>query len=171
MKANLSTTLDVWEVEYNRHPPAFDPTNGMMFNSHRRNCFAPNFMRRPTASIVIILTILSRAQGATPNGTPTTGKTVAAWLPGGGRRRGGLPTIDGLPIYKRMNNQLTAYQMNSGEKTWSLPVGETPKEYENHPLLEGIDVPNSGGTGWSSSDGGWRFIGADESFERGYGSD
>ena len=132
------------------HPPAADPTNGMMFNSHRRNCFAPNFMRATNG--------IDRdnpnypepgAGGATPNSTPTTGKTVAAWLPGGGRRRGGLPTIDGLPIYKRMNNQLTAYQMNSGEKTWSLPIGETPKEYENHPLLEGIDVPNSGGTGWS----------------------
>ena len=84
--------------------------------------------------------------GATPNSTPTTGKTVVAWLPGGG---GGLPTLDGLPIYKRMNNQLTAYQMNSGNKSWSLPVGESPDEYENHPLLEGVDVPNTGGTGWS----------------------
>jgi len=84
--------------------------------------------------------------GATPNSTPTTGITVAAWLPGGG---GGLPTIDGLPVFKRMNNQLTAIQMNTGGKTWSLPVGETPDYIKNHPLLEGIDVPNSGGAGWS----------------------
>jgi quinoprotein glucose dehydrogenase len=39
--------------------------------------------------------------------------------------------------------------MNTGEKTWSLPVGETPDYIKNHPLLEGIDVPNSGGAGWS----------------------
>ena len=71
---------------------------------------------------------------------------MVPWLPGGG---GGLPTIDGLPLYKRKNNQLTAYQMNTGEKVWSLPVGETPDAIKNHPRLEGVDVPNSGGTGWS----------------------
>jgi quinoprotein glucose dehydrogenase len=48
-----------------------------------------------------------------------------------------------------MNNQLTAYQMNTGEKAWSLPVGEAPEEIRNHPLLQGVDVPNSGGEGWS----------------------
>jgi quinoprotein glucose dehydrogenase len=132
------------------HPPAADPTSGMMFNSHRRNCFAPGFMGATNGVARDNPNYPEPGEGgATPNSTPTTGKTVAAWLPGAGRRRGGLPTIDGLPIYKRMNNQLTAYQMNSGEKGWSLPVGQTPEEYENHPLLEGIDVPNSGGTGWS----------------------
>jgi len=84
--------------------------------------------------------------GATPNYTPTTGTTVAAWAPGGG---GGLPTIEGLPLWKRMNNQLSAFQMNTGEKIWSLPVGETPERIRNHPLLAGVDVPNSGGVGWS----------------------
>jgi glucose dehydrogenase len=82
----------------------------------------------------------------TPNSTPTTGKTVAAWLPGGG---GGLPTIDGLRVFKPMDNQLTAYQMNSGEKAWSMAVGPTPDSIKNHPLLEGVDVPDTGGVGWS----------------------
>ena len=62
--------------------------------------------------------------------------------------RGGLPTIDGLPLYKRMNNQLTAYEMNTA-KNPSHPVGETPEAIKNHPRLEGVDIPNSGGTGWS----------------------
>ena len=129
------------------HPPVADPSTGMMYNSHRRNCFAPGFMRptngedRDNPNYPV-----PGEGGATPNSTPTTGITVAAWLPGGG---GGLPTIDGLPVFKRMNNQLTAIQMNTGEQTWSLPVGETPDFIKNHPLLEGIDVPNSGGAGWS----------------------
>jgi len=129
------------------HPPVADPTTGMMYNSHRRNCFAPGFMR-PTNGVDRDNPNYPEPGegGATPNSTPTTGVTVAAWLPGGG---GGLPTIDGLSVFKRMNNQLTAYQMNSGEKAWSLPVGETPEEIANHPLLEGIEVPNIGGTGWS----------------------
>jgi len=129
------------------HPPTADPTMGLMFNSHRRNCFAPGFMR-PTNGVDRDNPNYPEPGegGATPNSTPTTGTTVVGWLPGGG---GGLPTIDGLPIYKRMNNQLTAYQMNSGDKVWSLPVGQTPAEYENHPLLQNIDVPNVGGAGWS----------------------
>ena len=129
------------------HPPVADPTTGMMYNSHRRNCFAPGFMR-PTNGVDRDNPNYPEPGegGATPNSTPTTGVTVVAWLPGGG---GGLPTIDGLSVFKRMDNQLTAYQMNSGEKAWSLPIGETPDNIQNHPLLEGIEVPNIGGTGWS----------------------
>ena len=84
--------------------------------------------------------------GVTPNSTPTTGKTVAAWLPRGG---GGLPTLDGLRLYKPMDNQLTAYQMNTGNKTWSIPIGPMPDSIVNHPALEGVDVPETGGQGWS----------------------
>jgi glucose dehydrogenase len=129
------------------HPPVADPSTGMMYNSHRRRCFAPGFMR-PTNGVDRDNPNYPRPGegGATPNSTPTTGVTVADWLPGGG---GGLPTIDGLSLYKRMNNQLTAYQMNTGEKTWSLPIGETPDAIKNHPRLQGVDVPNSGGDGWS----------------------
>ena len=129
------------------HPPVADPSTGMMYNSHRRNCFAPGFMR-PTNGVDRDNPNYPEpgVGGATPNSTPTTGLTVAARMAGGG---GGLPTIDGLSVFKRMNNQLTAYQMNSGEKVWSLPIGETPDDIKNHPLLEGIDVPNVGGTGWS----------------------
>ena len=39
--------------------------------------------------------------------------------------------------------------MNTGERIWSLPIGETPERIRDHPLLAGVDVPNSGGVGWS----------------------
>jgi quinoprotein glucose dehydrogenase len=48
-----------------------------------------------------------------------------------------------------MNNQLTAYDMNSGDKRWSLPVGETMESISKHPLLTGVEIPNSGGAGFS----------------------
>jgi quinoprotein glucose dehydrogenase len=48
-----------------------------------------------------------------------------------------------------MDSQLTAYNMNSGAKAWSLPVGPTPDEIKNHPLLAGVDAPETGGLGWS----------------------
>jgi glucose dehydrogenase len=94
------------------HPPVGDPSTGLMFASHARNCFAPGFMR-PTNGVDRDNPNypIPGQGGVTPNSTPTTGKTVAAWLPGGG---GGLPTIDGLRVFKPMDNQLTAYQMNSG---------------------------------------------------------
>ena len=129
------------------HPPTADPISGMMFNSHRRSCSAPGFMR-PTNGVDRDNPNYPEpgSGGATPNSTPTTGRTVVDWLPGGG---GGLPTIEGLPVFKPMHNQLTAYQMNSGDKLWSVPVGETRAAIRNHPLLEGVDIPNSGGEGWS----------------------
>jgi quinoprotein glucose dehydrogenase len=99
------------------------------------------------------------AGGATPNTTPTTGTTVSAWLPRGARRPTdaqdpfvsptGLPTVEGLRLYKPMDNQLSAFQMNTGERSWSLPVGETPERLANHPRLAGMDLPNTGGAGWS----------------------
>ena len=78
--------------------------------------------------------------------TPTTGTTVAAWKQGG-PATGRLPLIDGLPVYKPLNQGLAAYDMNTGEKLWDVPVGQTPERFKNHPLLKGVDVPNSGGTG------------------------
>ena len=129
------------------HPPVADPTTGMMYASHRRGCNAPGFME-PTGGEDREVTdyAVPGDGGATPNSTPTTGTTVSAWLPGSG---GGLPTIEGLRLYKPMDNQLTAFQMNTGRRIWSLPVGETPARIRNHPLLAGVDVPNTGGVGWS----------------------
>ena len=48
-----------------------------------------------------------------------------------------------------MHNQLSAFQMNTGERVWSLPVGETPESITNHPLLARVEIPNTGGFGWS----------------------
>jgi glucose dehydrogenase len=130
------------------HPPVADPATGLMFNSHSRNCTAPGFMR-PSNGVDRDNPSYPEpgAGGVTPNSTPTTGRTVAAWLPGGGG--GGMPNIEGLRLFKPMDNQLTAYQMNTGDKIWSLPVGETLESIRNHPILAGVDIPNSGGIGWS----------------------
>ena len=131
------------------HPPVADPSTGMMYASHRRTCSAPGFMR-PTDGVDVDEPeyAVPGADGATPNSTPTTGTTVSEWLPGGGAP--GLPTIDGLRLWKPMNNQLSAFQMNTGERIWSTPVGETPERIRNHPLLAGVDIPNAGGAGFGS---------------------
>ena len=57
--------------------------------------------------------------------------------------------IDGLPVYKPLNQALAAYDMNTGEKLWDIPIGETPERIRNHALLTGAEVPHTGGTGHS----------------------
>ena len=130
------------------HPPVADPSTGLMYASHRRTCSAPSFMA-PTGGVDVDNPnyAVPSATGATPNTTPTTGTTVVAWLPRGARRPtdaqaqfvrvSGLPTLDGLRLYKPMDNFLSAFQMNTGERSWSLPVGETPEAIRSHPRLAG----------------------------------
>ena len=142
------------------HPPVADPSTGLMYASHRRACNAPTFMA-PTGGVDVDNPNYATpgAGGATPNSTPTTGTTVVAYLPRGARRPTdgqdpfvsptGLPTVEGLRLYKPMDNQLSAFQMNTGERSWSLPVGETPEMLANHPRLADLDLPSTGGAGWS----------------------
>ncbi|MDE0394588.1 MAG: PQQ-binding-like beta-propeller repeat protein [Gammaproteobacteria bacterium] len=57
---------------------------------------------------------------------------------------GGVGTIDGIPFYKPPYGRITAIDMNTGEILWWIPNGETPERISNHPLLEGVDLPNTG---------------------------
>ena len=129
------------------HPPTADPETGLLYSSHTRNCSAPAFME-PTGGIDDPREEYAApgAGYATPNYTPTTGTTVAAWLPGGG---GGLETIDGLRLWRPLDNALSAHRMGTGRRIWTIPVGETREQIRNHPRLAGVEVPNSGGNGWS----------------------
>jgi quinoprotein glucose dehydrogenase len=34
--------------------------------------------------------------------------------------------------------------MNTGEHLWWIPNGETPDRYTDNPLLDGVDLPNTG---------------------------
>ena len=130
------------------HPPVADPSTGMMYTSHHRNCFAPGYMSPTNGQDRDNPNYATPGDGGvTPNSTPTTGTTVAAWLPGGGG--GGMPTIDGLRLFKPMDNELTGHNMNTGLHAWSLPVGPTLERITSHPRLAGIDIPDSGGVGFS----------------------
>ena len=131
------------------HPPVADPTTGIMYASHRRTCSAPRFME-PTNGVDEERGLPGYSEEAwrgRERHTPTTGTTVAAWAPGMGREF--LPSIRGLPVYKPLLMGLAAYDMNTGEKLWDIPVGETPSNIADNPLLEGVEIPQTGGTGHS----------------------
>jgi glucose dehydrogenase len=129
------------------HPPVADPTTGIMYAPYNRQCSAPSFMV-PTNGVDVPRGLPGRSEEAwrgRERHTPTTGTTVAAYEPGGPREP--LPLIDGLPVYKPVFQMLAAYDMNTGEKLWTQPIGETPERIRNHPLLQGVEIPPTGGTG------------------------
>ena len=131
------------------HPPIADSSTGIMYASHNRSCSAPSFLV-PTNGVDEERGLPGQSPEAwrgRERHTATTGTTVAAWAPGGPREF--LPMIDGLPVYKPLYQALAAYDMNTGEKLWDIPVGPTPERITNNPLLSGVDISNTGGTGYS----------------------
>ncbi|HUF75991.1 MAG TPA: PQQ-binding-like beta-propeller repeat protein [Longimicrobiales bacterium] len=129
------------------HPPIADPTTGIMYAPHSRNCSAPTFLV-PTNGVDEERGLPGRSAEAwrgRERHTPTTGETVAAWAPGGPREP--LPLVEGLPVYEPLYQGLAAYDMNTGDKLWDIPIGQTPERLTGHPLLQGVDIPPTGGTG------------------------
>ena len=129
------------------HPSIADASTGIMYASHRRGCSAPRFMV-PTNGIDEprgLPGMSAEAWRGRERHTPTTGTTVAAWAPGG--IPVSLPLIDGLPVFKPLYQALAAYDMNTGEKLWDIPIGETPERILNHPRLQGVGDIATGGTG------------------------
>ncbi|MCH7532132.1 MAG: pyrroloquinoline quinone-dependent dehydrogenase [Gemmatimonadetes bacterium] len=47
----------------------------------------------------------------------------------------------GLPLFKPPYSQLTAFDMNAGEKLWSVPVGDGPRDHE---ALRHLQLPRLG---------------------------
>ena len=57
---------------------------------------------------------------------------------------GGVRGPQGLPIFKPPYGTITAIDLNTGDHVWQIPNGHTPDAIRNHPLLEGVDVGNTG---------------------------
>ncbi|MEX2572432.1 MAG: hypothetical protein WD737_14125 [Gemmatimonadota bacterium] len=110
------------------NPAALDPTTGILYASHGPSC-GGGFLA-PGADMDL------------PDDLMTTGTTISQWVAGPG---GGITGPQGLPIYKPPYNRLSAYDMNTGERIWWIPIGETPENVRNHPALQGVDLSNTGG--------------------------
>ena len=52
-----------------------------------------------------------------------------------------LPGPRGLPLFKPPYSQLAALDLNAGEKLWSVPLGDGPRDHE---ALRGMDLPPLG---------------------------
>ncbi len=105
---------------------AADPSAGILFVASRRAC-----------SVASLIPGSERDDGS-PEGP--RGRTVVDFVQG----PGGFPSLEGLPIFRPPYGTITAIDMHTGEHLWQIPNGETPDFIREHPLLEGIDVGNTG---------------------------
>jgi hypothetical protein len=112
------------------NPPTFDPTTNILYVSHGPGCGGGYLMPGIDADV--------------PDALATTGTTISQWVSGPG---GGTPNVRGLPIYRPPYNRLSAYDMNTGERLWWIPVGEVAANIREHPDLQGIDTSGFGGGG------------------------
>jgi quinoprotein glucose dehydrogenase len=112
------------------NPATFDPTTNILYVSHSRSCSGGGLQPGQKAD--------------RPDAMSTTGTTIAQWVNGSG---GGLQGPQSLPIFKPPYNRLSAYDMNTGERLWWIPIGQTPTAVSNHPMLRGRNLGETGGGG------------------------
>jgi len=53
-------------------------------------------------------------------------------------------TVFGLPLLKPPYGRITAVDLKTGEHLWMVPHGNTPDAIRNNPMLEGVEIPNTG---------------------------
>jgi quinoprotein glucose dehydrogenase len=112
------------------NPATFDPTTNILYVSHSRGCSGGGLQPGSKAD--------------EPDAMSTTGTTLSQWVNGPG------PALQGpqsLPIFKPPYNRLSAYDMNTGERLWWIPIGQTPQAVSNHPMLRGRELGETGGGG------------------------
>jgi len=102
-------------------PTSADPETGIMYVSSGKGCTAP--ILRPCTEI-----------------DPTSDMRYCTVGPGG------VPGIEGLPIFAPPYSTITAIDMNTGDHLFQIPNGDTPRRIREHPLLQGVDLPNTGQT-------------------------
>ncbi len=109
--------------------PAFDPETGILYVTSQKGCSTR---------------MMVPGEEADTRWDRPTGTTINKFAVGSGGRG---PNIRGLPVYKPPYSKITAIDMNTGEHLWWIPVGETPQRYLDHPMLEGVELPESTGSG------------------------
>ncbi|MFT7471844.1 MAG: glucose dehydrogenase [Kiritimatiellia bacterium] len=107
-------------------PAAADPESGILYVTSSTGCTAR---------------VLGPGAEADLRWNAPTGTTFADYAV---VRSASPGRIQGIPITKPPYSRIQAIDMNTGDTLFTLPVGETPDNIANHPLLAGVDVGNTG---------------------------
>jgi quinoprotein glucose dehydrogenase len=119
---------------------SFDPdTNFLYVHSHANVYMNALVPANPAQSDMGYVAGQARAGGAGARGAGPAGARA------GGRGRAG--TVQGLPLIKPPYDQITAYDMSTGEIAWQKTHSSTPDDIRNHPALKGLDLPRLGQPG------------------------
>ncbi len=146
---------------------SFDPENNLLYIHSHANVYMNGLVpANPAQSDMGYVGGQARAGGPGDRGAgpgsgaargagPAGGAVARGAGPGGGGAvaRGGGPgggragTVQGLPLIKPPYDQITAYNMNTGDIVWQKTHGSTPDDIRNHPALKGLDLPRLGQPG------------------------
>ena len=124
---------------------SFDPDNNFLYIHSHANVFMNALVAaNPAQSDMGYVGGQARAGG--PGGGAPRGAG-----PGGGAARGAgggrAGTVQGLPLIKPPYDQITAYNMNTGDIIWQKTHSSTPDDIRNHPALKGLNLPRLGQPG------------------------
>jgi quinoprotein glucose dehydrogenase len=137
---------------------AFDPdTNFLYVHSHANVYMNALVPANPAQSDMGYVGGQARAGGpgggGAARGAAPAGGAPRGAGPGGGAARGAGPgggragTVQGLPLIKPPYDQITAYNMNTGDIVWQKTHSSTPDDIRNHPALKGLNLPRLGQPG------------------------
>ena len=109
-------------------PPAADPETGIIYTISRTNCGWRTIVPGEERDL-----LLERP----------TGVTIAEFAVGMGTPNG-VRGPRGLPLEKPPYSRITAIDLNTGDHLWWIPNGGTPRFIQNHPALQGLEIPPTG---------------------------
>jgi quinoprotein glucose dehydrogenase len=95
----------------------------------------------PETGIFYLATVRGCSAPALRPGTDVDEQSNVAWVSVG---PGGVNGPEGLPLFKPPWGRITAIDMNTGEHLWWIPNGDTPDDVRNHPMLQGVELGNTG---------------------------
>ena len=119
------------------HGAAVDPETGILYVPSATIEQAVALVHDPELSDIDFIRLMQGTGGAGPR--PPLGSPLNTGLV----RPGALRPF-GLPLFKPPWGRITAIDLNSGDHVWMRPNGDTPLEVQNHPALEGVELPKTG---------------------------
>jgi quinoprotein glucose dehydrogenase len=123
---------------------SFDPeTNFLYIHSHAQVYLNALVPANPAQSDMGYVGGQARAGGAGARGAGPADNAAArgAGPAGGGRGGGRAGTVQGLPLIKPPYDQITAYNMTTGDIVWQKTHSSTPDDIRNHQALKGVTLP------------------------------
>ena len=110
---------------------AFDPETGIIYIKATNAPALYKILKMPSASDTVDAHFMVDLPHSTPTLTITAPEDTAAEH---------QAPVSELPINKPPYGTLTAIDLNTGERRWQIPLGDSP-QLRSHPLLRGVTLP------------------------------